>query len=88
MDEPVISNWFWIGHRDLPIHAAENGQDGTANTEPTLELLSTFGECLKGKKVTLYASAKGSFAHHLSSYYLTTRGMKFVFFSPDGQMMV
>ena len=70
-----------------PVHAhtAEDGQDGTTNTEPTLELLSTFGECLKGKKVTLYASAKGSFAHHLSSY-LTAWGMEITHVSPDGQV--
>lgn len=66
-------------------HTAEDNQDGSANTEPTLELLSTFGECLKGKKVTLYASAKGSFAHHLSSY-LTAWGMEITHVSPDGQV--
>ena len=66
-------------------HTAEDGRDGTTNTEPTLELLSTFGECLKGKKVTLYASAKGSFAHHLSSY-LTAWGMEITHVSPDGQV--
>ncbi|KIM34787.1 hypothetical protein M413DRAFT_80030 [Hebeloma cylindrosporum] len=66
-------------------HIGEDNQDGTTNTEPTLELLSTFGESLKGKKVTLYASAKGSFAHHLSSY-LTAWGMEITHVSPDGQV--
>ncbi|KAJ3811143.1 hypothetical protein F5876DRAFT_65048 [Lentinula aff. lateritia] len=43
-------------------------------SEPTLEQLSTFVDSLKGKKVHLYASSKGSFAHHLTSY-LTAWGM-------------
>lgn len=43
-------------------------------TEPTLEELLQFVETLKGKKVALYASAMGSFAHHLTSY-LTAWGM-------------
>lgn len=42
--------------------------------EPTLEELAQFAETLRGKKVTLYASSKGSFAHHLTSY-LTAWGM-------------
>lgn len=57
-------------------------QEGS--TEPTLEQLSSFGETLKGKKVSLYASAKGSFAHHLTSY-LTAWGMDVNHISPDGQ---
>jgi len=71
----------------IPIHAhtPEASQDGTNNTEPTLEQLSAFGECLKGKKVTLYASAKGSFAHHLTSY-LTAWGMEITHVSPDGHV--
>lgn len=43
-------------------------------SEPTLEELSQFAETLRGKKVTLYASSKGSFAHHLTSY-LTAWGL-------------
>lgn len=43
-------------------------------TEPSLEELLQFVETLKGKKVALYASAMGSFAHHLTSY-LTAWGM-------------
>ncbi|THH11261.1 hypothetical protein EW145_g776 [Phellinidium pouzarii] len=43
-------------------------------SEPSLEELSRFIESLKGKKVALHASAKGSFAHHLTSY-LTAWGL-------------
>jgi osomolarity two-component system, response regulator SSK1 len=42
--------------------------------EPTLEELMQFVETLKGKKAMLYASSKGSFAHHLTSY-LTAWGL-------------
>ena len=42
--------------------------------EPTLQELATFSETLRGKKVTLCASSRGSFAHHLSSY-LTAWGL-------------
>ena len=42
--------------------------------EPTLEQLAQFTEKLREKKATLYASAKGSFAHHLTSY-LTAWGL-------------
>ncbi|KAJ3517555.1 hypothetical protein NLJ89_g417 [Agrocybe chaxingu] len=60
-------------------------QDEEDNKQPTFEQLSSFGESLKGKKVTLYANAKGSFAHHLTSY-LTTWGMDVTHVSPDGQV--
>ncbi|KAL5488284.1 MGSSK1 [Sanghuangporus weigelae] len=43
-------------------------------SEPSLEELLQFAETLKGKKVVLHASARGSFAHHLTSY-LTTWGL-------------
>lgn len=42
--------------------------------EPTLEQLTLFAESLRGKKATLHAHSRGSFAHHLSSY-LTAWGM-------------
>ncbi len=42
--------------------------------EPTMEELIQFTETLRGKSATLFASSKGSFAHHLSSY-LTAWGM-------------
>ena len=42
--------------------------------EPTLEQLTQFAESLKGRKVTLVAHSKGSFAQHLTSY-LTAWGM-------------
>ena len=54
-------------------------------TEPTLEQLASFGESLKGKRVTLYASADGSFAHHLT-VYLTAWGMDVTHVSPESQV--
>jgi osomolarity two-component system response regulator SSK1 len=42
--------------------------------EPTLQELAAFSETLRGKKVTLCASSRGSFANHLSSY-LTAWGL-------------
>ena len=53
--------------------------------EPNLEQLASFGESLKGKRVTLYASADGSFAHHLI-VYLTALGMDVTHVSPEGQV--
>lgn len=42
--------------------------------EPTLNHLFNFAETLRGRKVTLFAKSKGSFAQHLTSY-LTSWGM-------------
>ncbi|KAI0650166.1 hypothetical protein C8Q79DRAFT_369791 [Trametes meyenii] len=42
--------------------------------EPTLDQLTQFAESLKGRKVTLIAHSKGSFAQHLTSY-LTAWGL-------------
>ncbi len=42
--------------------------------EPTLEQLTQFAESLRGRKVTLIAHSKGSFAQHLTSY-LTAWGL-------------
>ena len=42
--------------------------------EPTLEQLTQFAESLRGRKVTLFAHSKGSFARHLTSY-LTSWGL-------------
>ncbi|KAH9843946.1 uncharacterized protein C8Q71DRAFT_730652 [Rhodofomes roseus] len=42
--------------------------------EPTLEQLTQFAESLRGRKATLFANSKGSFAQHLTSY-LTAWGM-------------
>lgn len=53
--------------------------------EPSLEQLSTFAESLKGKRVALYASSKGSFAQHFTSY-LTTWGMDVNHVSPEGNV--
>jgi osomolarity two-component system response regulator SSK1 len=44
------------------------------SSEPTLQELFAFSETLRGKKVTLCASSRGSFANHLSSY-LTAWGL-------------
>ena len=54
-------------------------------TEPSLEQLAAFGESLKGKRVTLYASADGSFAHHLT-VYLTAWGMDVTHVSPESHV--
>lgn len=53
--------------------------------EPTLEQLSSFGESLKGKRAILYASVKGSFAHHLTTC-LTAWGMDVTHVSPGGEV--
>ncbi|KAF9464271.1 hypothetical protein BDZ94DRAFT_1256728 [Collybia nuda] len=59
--------------------------DDPLATEPSVEQLSMFAEGLKGKRVTLYANAKGSFAQHLTSY-LTAWGMDVTHVSPDGNV--
>ncbi|KAJ7762765.1 hypothetical protein DFH07DRAFT_917436 [Mycena maculata] len=55
----------------------------TAGTEPTLEELTAFAETLKGAKVALYASSKGSFAQHVTRY-LADWGMDVSHMSADG----
>ena len=67
----------------LPPPSLAPAADG--ETEPNLEQLALFGESLKGKRVTLYASADGSFAHHLT-VYLTAWGMDVTHVSPEGQV--
>ncbi|KAJ7477206.1 hypothetical protein B0H11DRAFT_2030242 [Mycena galericulata] len=54
-----------------------------AGTEPTLEELAAFAETLKGAKVALYASSKGSFAQHVTRY-LADWGMDVSHMSADG----
>ncbi|KAL0565582.1 hypothetical protein V5O48_016438, partial [Marasmius crinis-equi] len=61
--------------------AVTTSKDGLSN-EPSLEQLTTFLESLKGKKINLYASSKGSFAHHLTSY-LVAWGMDVSHVSPE-----
>lgn len=51
--------------------------------EPSLEELFSFLDTLKGKKVALYASGKGSFAHHMTSY-LTAWGLDVSHMSGSG----
>lgn len=53
--------------------------------EPTLEELAQFAETLRGRKVTLYASSKGSFARHLTSY-LTAWGLDVSHVSAESSM--
>lgn len=48
--------------------------DVELSSEPTLQELAAFSETLRGKKVTLCANSRGSFAHHISSY-LTAWGL-------------
>ncbi|KAJ7666547.1 hypothetical protein B0H17DRAFT_1210587 [Mycena rosella] len=48
--------------------ASITGTPDPAGTEPTLEELAAFAETLKGAKVALYASSKGSFAQHVTRY--------------------
>lgn len=55
----------------------------SAVRDATLPHLIQFAETLKGKKVTLYASSKGSFAQHLTSY-LTAWGMLVSHVTPEG----
>lgn len=50
--------------------------------EPSLEQLIQFVESLRGRKVTLCASAKGAFAQHLTSY-LTAWGLDVSHVSPE-----
>ncbi|PPQ68656.1 hypothetical protein CVT24_005387 [Panaeolus cyanescens] len=69
----------------VPLSIASNMGDNDQNSEPSLDQLATFGKTLKGKRVILYAHAKGSFAHHLTSY-LTAWGMDVSHVSPDGQV--
>lgn len=68
----------------VPLHVIEETATRSMG-DPSLEQLSSFGETLKGKRVTLYASVRGSFAHHLTSY-LTAWGMDVTHVSPDGQV--
>ncbi|KAJ7179563.1 hypothetical protein C8R46DRAFT_1074103 [Mycena filopes] len=56
---------------------------GTPGTEPTLEELVAFAETLKGAKVALYASSKGSFAQHVTRY-LADWGMDVSHMPVDG----
>ncbi|KAJ7667572.1 hypothetical protein DFH06DRAFT_1182895 [Mycena polygramma] len=57
---------------------------GTPGGEPTLEELTAFAETLKGAKVALYASSKGSFAQHVTRY-LVDWGMDVSHMSADGE---
>ncbi|KAJ3760738.1 hypothetical protein EV360DRAFT_93400 [Lentinula raphanica] len=70
-----------ISPHQTPATVTED-DNGSAN-EPTLDQLSTFVDSLRGKKVHLYASSKGSFAHHLTSY-LTAWGMDVSHISAEG----
>ena len=73
------------GKSSPPTHAKMETDADLVATEPSLEQLSTFAESLKGKRVALYASSKGSFAQHFTSY-LTTWGMDVNHVSPEGNV--
>ncbi|KAJ7666548.1 hypothetical protein B0H17DRAFT_1089640 [Mycena rosella] len=64
--------------------ASITGTPDPAGTEPTLEELAAFAETLKGAKVALYASSKGSFAQHVTRY-LADWGMDVSHMSVDGE---
>ncbi|KAF8632009.1 hypothetical protein AX17_004953 [Amanita inopinata Kibby_2008] len=72
------------GNQTPSTPAQVNGKPESA-VEPTLDQLFSFAESLKGKKVVLYASSKGSFAQHFTSY-LTAWGMDVNHLSPDGNL--
>ena len=73
------------GKSSPPTHAKMETDADLVAAEPSLEQLSTFTESLKGKRVALYASSKGSFAQHFTSY-LTTWGMDVNHVSPEGNV--
>ncbi|KAJ7122901.1 hypothetical protein C8R44DRAFT_784879 [Mycena epipterygia] len=62
---------------------AGTGTPDPSSAEPTLEELAAFAETLKGAKVALYASSKGSFAQHVTRY-LADWGMDVSHMSADG----
>ncbi|KAG6850019.1 hypothetical protein H0H93_002468, partial [Arthromyces matolae] len=70
-----------------PLSTVASGlpDDGLASEEPSVDQLLLFSEGLKGKCVTLYADAKGSFAHHLTSS-LTAWGMDITHVLSDGSV--
>ncbi|KAJ6627362.1 hypothetical protein B0H10DRAFT_382299 [Mycena sp. CBHHK59/15] len=61
------------------------GTPDPSGAEPTLEELVAFAETLKGAKVALYASSKGSFAQHVTRY-LVDWGMDVSHMSSDGDL--
>lgn len=73
------------GKSSPPTHATMETDADLVAAEPSLDQLSTFAESLKGKRVALYASSKGSFAQHFTSY-LTTWGMDVNHVSPEGNV--
>ncbi|KAJ7727953.1 hypothetical protein B0H16DRAFT_1589854 [Mycena metata] len=68
--------------RAPPMSMSPTGTPGSG-TEPTLEELVAFADTLKGAKVALYASSKGSFAQHVTRY-LVDWGMDVSHMSADG----
>jgi osomolarity two-component system response regulator SSK1 len=74
-----------IALKRLPTPSTPAAELTDEEMEPSLEQLASFGESLKGKRVTLYATADGSFAHHLT-VYLTAWGMDVTHVSPEGQV--
>ncbi|KAK2462297.1 hypothetical protein APHAL10511_005603 [Amanita phalloides] len=73
------------GKSSPPAPAKPETDSDLVAAEPSLEQLSTFAESLKGQSVALYASSKGCFARHFTSY-LTTWGMDVNHASPQGNI--
>ncbi|KAI0047286.1 hypothetical protein FA95DRAFT_1262942 [Auriscalpium vulgare] len=69
---PAVVNPAIVLADDDPI--LQTFPDIRISGEPTLEDLANFVDTLKGKKVSLYASSKGLFAQHVTSY-LTAWGL-------------
>ncbi|KAJ7229104.1 hypothetical protein GGX14DRAFT_416699 [Mycena pura] len=69
----------------LTLDRAPTSPSDTGSAEPTSEELAAFAETLKGAKVALYASSKGSFAQHVTRY-LADWGMDVSHMSADGDV--
>ncbi|EJD00878.1 uncharacterized protein FOMMEDRAFT_141652 [Fomitiporia mediterranea MF3/22] len=72
--EDILSQSPKLSAEELSMRQPYASMNIQLASEPTLEELNQFVEQLKGKKVALHASARGSFAHHLTSY-LTAWGL-------------
>ncbi|CAK5276108.1 unnamed protein product [Mycena citricolor] len=59
-------------------------ENSAGKEEPTLEELTAFAETLKGAKVALHSSSKGSFAQHVTRY-LADWGMDVSHIPTDGE---
>ncbi|KAI0069111.1 hypothetical protein BV25DRAFT_1845138 [Artomyces pyxidatus] len=80
---PAVVNPAIVLSDDDPI--LQSFADIRISGEPTLEDLAAFIDTLKGKKASLYASSKGRFAQHLTSY-LTAWGLDVSHVSSDSDV--